>query len=502
MEESALNYPVTSKRTNQMIPTLEINKKLETKKNVAIAMSATFILLEAVLFTLIYFYLYEYRIAAEFKRSMDLFNIDSPRFLSYFIFYAISSIVYMFFVYRYKIFQFRASSGLADELFKMSKAFSFAILVTIGVSFFLKYIELSRLVIFLYWASAVVACGALRIAKRFIYFRFARHELVAKNVIIVGAGKVGQSLMDEIKENKWLGYKIVGFVDDKVVKDFSGYRYLGTTSELKEIIQKHLADELIITIPSERELVHSIITDLRKIDIKIKIIPDMFNLVMSTVQIGNLSSLPVVTLVKTPMRGFGLLFKRIFDIVSACIIFVLISPIFLATAIAIKLDSPGPVFYRQQRLGKNGKMFHMLKFRSMVTDAEALLSKLQQHNEVDGIAFKMKHDPRTTKVGRFIRKYSIDELPQLLNVIKGDMSLVGPRPPLPNEVQQYGDWEWRRLEVLPGMTGLWQVSGRSDLSFQQWMSLDIYYIENWSVSLDLKILLKTIPVVLKGEGAY
>lgn len=138
----------------------------------------------------------------------------------------------------------------------------------------------------------------------------------------------------------------------------------------------------------------------------------------------------------------------------------------------------------------------------MVTNADALLKQIQNQNEVDGIAFKMKEDPRITKVGRFIRKYSIDELPQLFNVLIGNMSLVGPRPPLPYEVERYGDWEWRRLEVLPGITGLWQVSGRSDLSFQQWMNLDIYYIENWSIAFDIKILLKTLPVVLKGEGAY
>ncbi|MFE5324208.1 sugar transferase [Paenibacillus sp. NPDC056579] len=498
-----MNYPFTTNKTNNMIPTLELNQKLETRKNIAFYLALCFIIAEITCFTLLYFFLYEYRISQEFGQSVDFFNTDFPRFMNYLMFFSISSVFYLFFVFRYKIYHFRSSSGLADELFKMSKAYTFAVLVTIGISFLMKYTDFSRLVIVIYWFFAIILTAILRIIKRLLYFRLANHDLVCKNVIIVGAGKVGTSLMNELSHNKALGFKVVGYVDDDYESNhYLESSYLGTTSELNILLQKFTVDEIIITIPSERELVNKIITDLRKIDIKIKIIPDLFNLVMSTVQIDNINALPVVTLVKTPMRGLGLLSKRIFDIVAASILLFIISPVFLITSIAIMLDSKGSIFYKQTRLGKNGKQFGMLKFRSMVSDADTLLKSLEKQNEMDGIAFKMKHDPRVTRVGRFIRKYSIDELPQLINVIKGDMSLVGPRPPLPVEVQQYGDWEWRRLEVLPGITGLWQVSGRSDLSFSQWMNLDVYYIENWSLGLDLKILLKTIPVVLKGEGAY
>jgi exopolysaccharide biosynthesis polyprenyl glycosylphosphotransferase len=277
---------------------------------------------------------------------------------------------------------------------------------------------------------------------------------------------------------------------------------LGTLSQLKEIVTKHDIDEVIITIPSEREWVQNMITDIRKLDVSIKIVPEIFNLVTSTVEIGSINALPVVSLVKTPMRGLGFFLKRCMDMFGSIILLILCVPVFALVALAIKLDSKGPVFYRQKRIGKNGRAFQMFKFRSMVANADEILESLESRNEVQGPAFKIKNDPRITRVGRILRKYSIDELPQLINVLKGDMSLVGPRPPLPFEVEKYGDWEWRRLDVLPGITGLWQVSGRSDLSFQQWVKLDIYYIENWSIGLDIKILLKTIPCVIKGEGAY
>jgi exopolysaccharide biosynthesis polyprenyl glycosylphosphotransferase len=384
----------------------------------------------------------------------------------------------------------------------MIKAYSFAILFTIGISFLLKNDSYSRLVVVGYWGSLILLSILLRLIKRRIYFSLATSGLVSKNVLIVGAGKVGQSLVEELNSNKWLGYKVAGLVDDDIEKYKGTEFYLGNIENIRQIVNTQPIDELIITIPSERELVNQLLKDFRKIDININIIPDMFNLVMSSVKIGNINALPVVTLIRTPMRGIGFIAKRMFDMIVACILLLILSPVLLITGILIKLSSEGPAIYKQQRIGKHGRLFNMYKFRSMVVDADKLLRDLELNNEVDGLAFKIKNDPRITPVGKFIRKYSIDELPQLINVLVGDMSLVGPRPPVPHEVERYGDWEWRRLEVLPGMTGLWQVSGRSDLSFQQWMNMDVYYIENWSLGLDIKIMFKTISVVMKGEGAY
>ncbi|PZE20877.1 sugar transferase [Paenibacillus xerothermodurans] len=472
------------------------------KRNYSSLLAVSFLFFEVLAVSVVFFLLYDYRITQEFNRDITFWNIDSPRFSNYMVFFLISSVIYTILVYRYQLYRFRASSGLADELYKVIQAFSFAIVLTIGISFLLKYTDFSRLVVVSYWSLAICAACTIRGLKRMVYIQLAKRGALSKNVVIIGAGKFGKALMEELTNYSYLGYHIVGFVDDHERNDVHHNKYLGPISNLREVLKNSLVEEIIITIPSERDLVNRLITDLRKLDINIKIVPDLYNLVMSTVQIGNINSLPVVTLVKTPMRGLGLVTKRFIDILASALAIILVAPVFLMTAVAIKLDSKGGIIYKQQRIGKNGKPFYMYKFRSMVSNADSLLTQLESHNEADGIAFKMKDDPRVTTVGRFIRKYSIDELPQLFNVLIGNMSLVGPRPPLPNEVEHYGDWEWRRLEVLPGITGLWQVSGRSDLSFNQWMHLDIYYIENWSIAFDIKILLKTIPVVLKGEGAY
>ncbi|KJB86202.1 hypothetical protein AZ66_20235, partial [Paenibacillus sp. E194] len=260
--------------------------------------------------------------------------------------------------------------------------------------------------------------------------------------------------------------------------------------------------EIYITIPSEKNLINQLISSIRKYDVQIKIIPELFELVTSSISFDQAYDYPCIEIVKTPLRGLNLFLKRAADIIISLLGICIVSPLLLIVAIIIKFDSRGPVFIHQKRIGKNGAPFCMHKFRSMVNNAEELKEQLKKFNEADGPAFKMKNDPRITRVGRLIRKFSIDELPQLFNVLKGEMSLVGPRPPLPNEVECYDDFQWRRLDIRPGITGLWQVSGRSDITFDEWVKLDLYYIEKWSISLELKILIKTIPVVLKGEGAY
>jgi exopolysaccharide biosynthesis polyprenyl glycosylphosphotransferase len=241
---------------------------------------------------------------------------------------------------------------------------------------------------------------------------------------------------------------------------------------------------------------------IKKYDISIRIIPEMYDIAASAIQFKSSDLYPYVEVVKTPLRGVNLFLKRLVDLLLSGIGLILLIPVFVVVSILIKLDSKGPIFFKQRRIGKNGIQFTMYKFRSMVANAEELKERLKDQNEMDGPVFKIKEDPRITKLGKFIRKYSIDELPQLFNVFRGDMSLIGPRPPLVEEVEQYNDYQWRRLDVRPGLSGLWQISGRNHVSFEEWVSLDIYYIENWSMKLDTKILLQTIPVVLFGKGAY
>lgn len=326
-----------------------------------------------------------------------------------------------------------------------------------------------------------------------------------RRILVVGAGEMGQRVVSELLDKRVLGMEPVGFTDDDPAKrhlEVKGVKVVGTNKDLEKLITTLSVEEIVITIPSERNLISQIITRTRRFEVEIRVIPEMYDLVLGGVQVGQLGPIPYMMMLKTPMRGWQLVVKRFIDIVVSALGLACLSPVFALVALLIYVDNPGPVIFRQQRLGKNGRIFDFYKFRSMVVNAEALRARLAIDNEADGPVFKIKEDPRVTRVGRIIRKYSIDELPQLYNVLKGDMSLVGPRPPLTKEVESYTPWEWRRLEVTPGLTCIWQVSGRSNITFEKWMELDVYYIENWSLWLDLKILLQTIPVVVSGKGAY
>lgn len=241
-----LNYQYATTKSEHFIPTLEMNKQLAIKKNYSSILAAIFLLLEAVSIVLVFFYLYEYRISQEFESNIILWDINSPRFLKYMVFFLISSFTYIVFVYRYKLFSFRSSSGLADELYKMIKAYSFAILITIGVSFLLKFTDFSRLVVVLYWLMAIVSSGLVRGIKRAVYIRLAKQGVVSKNVVIVGAGKFGKSLMQELTNYQYLGYKIIGFVDDDETQDYEEHKYLGPIAQLNELLKNTLLKKSLL----------------------------------------------------------------------------------------------------------------------------------------------------------------------------------------------------------------------------------------------------------------
>jgi exopolysaccharide biosynthesis polyprenyl glycosylphosphotransferase len=280
---------------------------------------------------------------------------------------------------------------------------------------------------------------------------------------------------------------------------------LSVISELESVISQEPIDEVFITLPRDKysHLVDEIVHLCEEQGIMVRVWSNRFNLQVARSRIDELDGIPVVTIHSGPPDGWQLVVKKLIDIVGSLALMLLLGPFFVVVALLIKFDSPGPVFFRQERIGLNKRRFWLIKFRTMTANAEARQQMLEQLNEAHGPVFKIKKDPRITRVGRFLRRFSIDELPQLFNVLKGDMSLVGPRPLPVRDVERIDrQWHKRRFSVKPGLTCLWQVNGRSNIDFDDWARMDLEYIDKWSLLLDLKILMKTLPTVLKGEGAY
>jgi exopolysaccharide biosynthesis polyprenyl glycosylphosphotransferase len=332
-----------------------------------------------------------------------------------------------------------------------------------------------------------------------------RHGLRRERLLVIGAGRLGKMMMQHIAATPRLGYQVVGFIDAEgtAMTHFGRFKALGSISDLDRIIRIHKIDQVLIALPSNQH--QQIMRSVRlceRAGAEFKLIPDLHELSLSRIDMDTIEGIPLIGIKSAGIGPWQYTLKRGLDIGIAGLVLLLGSPIWLLVALAIKLDSRGPILFKQERLGYQGRPFMLYKFRSMREHAEADLGSLRMLNEVSGPMFKLKADPRRTRVGKLIRKLSIDEIPQLLNVLKGDMSLVGPRPPLASEVAQYEEWEKGRLEVRPGITGLWQVRGRSELDFDEMVLLDLYYIENWSLQMDLQILLRTIPAVLFSQGAY
>ena len=389
-----------------------------------------------------------------------------------------------------------------DEALLVGKSLSLALLPAAAAVFFLQIKIFSREVFIIQSVSLFIALIGWRILKRYMVRRRVARGFNNQHVLIIGAGKVGKSLAEEIARNRYLGLEVVGFLDDFLTGEVEGHPILGVSENFEEVVRKKFIDDVMISIPSERELVARLIMTCRKLGKSIRVVPDLMSLGMEGVKSGYLGRIPLLEYYNRGLHGADLLLKRSFDIAASGLALILLSPVMLGIWLAIRIDSPGPIIYTSKRNGKKGKLFNFYKFRTMHENADKMLDELRHLDETDGPIFKIRNDPRVTRVGRFLRRYSLDELPQFWNVLRGDMSLVGPRPPTPNEVMEYADWQLKRLEIRPGLTCLWQVKGRSNLSFREWMKLDLFYIENWSFWLDIKIILRTIVVVFKGEGAY
>jgi exopolysaccharide biosynthesis polyprenyl glycosylphosphotransferase len=379
-------------------------------------------------------------------------------------------------------------------------------IVLLAATFFFRPLVYSRLMLFEATVLVVVLLTLARVGRQAIEASGRKRGIGLERVLIVGAGEVGRSVMRTMVARPELGYQVIGFLDDDPEKGsttMGRFKGLGPVAKLPGLLQGEHVDEVIVALPwTYHRLIRAVLQQCDEARVRARVVPDILRLSLSRVDVDDLGGIPLIGVKDSTTDPTMRVVKRALDLLVIVVGAPLILLVTLIVALAIKLDSPGPVFFRQMRVGYRGKQFCIFKFRSMRVGAENERPQLEALNEADGPLFKIRKDPRITRVGRIIRRFSVDELPQVINVLRGDMSLVGPRPPLPSEVATYQAWHHQRLDVMPGLTGLAQVSGRSDLTFDEVCLLDIYYVEQWSLGLDVRILLRTIPHALYGDGAY
>jgi exopolysaccharide biosynthesis polyprenyl glycosylphosphotransferase len=345
-------------------------------------------------------------------------------------------------------------------------------------------------------AVNAAALASWRIGSRTLVHRRVAQGKSVRHALVVGSGQLGRSLVSSIERNPNLRIAVKGYLDDRQA---DGEDLLGRITDFANVARAEFIDEVYITLPVMRPGIVNLINRACERHISVKIVPPLLE-GYGAFPVHFIGSHPAFTLHEEPVRGFAKFFKRLMDVIGSCILLVLTAPLLLVIAISVKLDSQGPILYCADRAGFKGRKFTFYKFRSMVQNADELKDNLRKLNEREGPFFKITNDPRLTRIGRFLRATSLDELPQLFNVLKGDMSLVGPRPHPVDDYRQYQLEHRRRLDVLPGLTGLWQVTARADPSFERNMQLDLHYIDHWSFWLDLKIIAKTFPAVFRKEG--
>jgi exopolysaccharide biosynthesis polyprenyl glycosylphosphotransferase len=453
-------------------------------------------------------------------RGLTMFNdllwpptllIEEVAFL--FLSGAITVVVFQYFnLYKINVFV-----TLVDHFVQITKAILVTVLCLALLAFFTRssWVIDSRLVFLYFGLFSLAAFLVVRVVVfRKLFLWFSSQRIYQRDVLIIGAGETGKNLAVNIFLHPYAGLHVVGFLDDAVPegrKVFGEANVIGTIAQLQERVQEHKIEEVIICLEdTEHRHLMDVMDLAMQTKATVKISSPLYEVIPERLFLEQYGKVPVVNVSQTGPSVLKERYKRLFDVVVASAALCLLSPLFLVIAVLIKLDSRGPVLFRQVRIGKNGREFEFLKFRSMHLGSD--LDELRVHNATQFIrtkkneratngSTKIVNEAMITRVGRWLRKSSLDELPQLINVIRGEMSLVGPRPCLPYEWEHYEDWHKRRLSVLPGCTGVWQVTGRSEVGFEDMVVLDLYYIQNTSLLLDFRVLLKTIPVMMFGTGA-
>ncbi len=429
---------------------------------------------------------------------------------SYLKIYPLVLIVWSLLLFSHQSYNSHRTVSLLQEAKTTLKVVIFGTVLLGTVAWMTPLKELSRSWFALFGLLAgmllVVEKMGLRLLARYIRARGLNY----RTVLMVGTGRQAREAAQVIESHRYWGYKIVGFISDghRLPGKWSRYRLMGPLSELRRVIEEAVdgrgetIDEVVFAVNRRKlEAVEPIFLLCEEVGIRTRVAMNFFPSRQARVEMEELEGVPFVTYTTTPTDGMHLAGKRILDVSVSLFVLTVTLPLMLLIALGIKLTSPGRILFKQRRMGLNGRVFTLYKFRTMIEDADRRRADVEHLNEMKGPVFKSRLDPRVTGVGRLLRRFSLDEIPQLWNVFRGDMSLVGPRPPIPEEVNLYERWQRRRLSMKPGLTCLWQISGRNDIDFDRWIQLDLQYIDNWSPSLDLKILLRTIPAVLSGKGA-
>jgi exopolysaccharide biosynthesis polyprenyl glycosylphosphotransferase len=431
----------------------------------------------------------------EMQRLLNIFPLISIAYLVIFSLYVVM-FARVYGLYRSP----EVRSGLNEQRLTIQAVLTAGLLLC-GTLYVMRAIAVSRIVV----ALTLVLTMGMMMARRALWRKLReRHFLQGfetRNVLIVGEGRVGQALRNHLGSLQKMGFRFMGFVSLDTGGETGNPQVVGNIRNCVAVARALFVDEIYFSTPADRATVIKVVDEARDYGIEVRVVPDLYDGLAWNVPVEFIGNFPTIPLHRRNFPRTAFLMKRVMDVTLCVVGLAVLAVPMLLVALLIRLDSPGPVFYRAQRIGLKGRVFECLKFRTMVDAAEQMRSKLETLNERDGVLFKISKDPRVTRLGTWLRKYSIDELPQLFNVLRGEMSLVGPRPPLASEVQKYDLAQLRRLDVLPGITGLWQVEARQDPSFDSYISLDTAYVENWSLMLDLRILARTVGVVLAGTGS-
>jgi exopolysaccharide biosynthesis polyprenyl glycosylphosphotransferase len=414
------------------------------------------------------------------------------------------ALAFVFVARRYGLYAPIAGGTTGHEVRLVVQGCLNAGLLLCGSLYLFRAVEVSRVLVMLLVVSSAVTLSVRRVVGRYSRYRQFEQGIELRNVVILGTNQLSLALSRHLQNHRRLGYRFVGFVGTpgtEISSEIEADEILGGLEKIRQITRLHFVDEVVIGEFCPPEQAIRLVEDARELGIDVRAIAGYYGELATNAPVEYLGIFPMSALHRSEPRVVGLFCKRVVDIVLSLGALVAAAPLMTLIALAVKLDSPGGVFYVSERIGKRGRVFRCIKYRTMVKNAEAMKKDLASQNERDGILFKMSNDPRITRLGRFLRKYSLDELPQFLNVLRGEMSIVGPRPPIASEVEKYELEHFRRLEVMPGLTGLWQVQARHDPSFAKYIELDTAYVENWSLWLDIKILLRTADVVLRGTGS-